>query len=162
MRTRLRMVRVTTRPVQVRETAAVDLPQSADAVWSFMWEPASCLKLFDTAEVAVSLPGGEGIGEIQAFVERTAGGRVGVLHEVIELDHGRRAVTRSLVSWCPSWGAVTVEALGPDSCRLTQTFWADVPAGVPPATEKQMRDEFRQRLEPMMHRLAEWAVGRLG
>lgn len=160
MRTRLRMVRVTTRPVQVRETAAVDLPRSAEAAFSFMWDPASSLKLFE-AEVAVALPGREGVGEIQAFVERTPGGRLGVLHEVTELDPGRRAVTRSLTSWCPSWSALTIEALDPDSCRLTQEFWADVPAGVHAAQEQQLRDEFRQRLESMTRRLAEWAAGGL-
>lgn len=154
------MIRVTTRPVQVRETATVDLPQSAEATFSFMWDPASSLKLSDSVEVAVALPGREGVGEIQAFVERTPAGRMGVLHEVVELGPGRRAVTRSLVSWCPSWGALTIEAIGPDSCRLIQEFWADVPAGVQVGIDKQLRDEFRRRLESMMLRLSEWAARR--
>ncbi|MCW3843753.1 hypothetical protein ONA70_26995 [Micromonospora yasonensis] len=144
----------------MKETATVDLSKSAEAAWSFMWDPASSLKLLD-AEVAVALPGQEGVGEIQAFVERVQGVRVGLLHEVIEFDPGHRAVTRSLVGWCPSWGALTIEPLGPNSCRLTQEFWAEVPAGVPAGTEQQQRREFRQRLETMMRRLAEWAVGRL-
>jgi hypothetical protein len=152
------MIRVTTKTVQVRETASVDLPRSAEAVFSFMWDPASSLELFDSMELARTLPGREGVGEIQAFVERTAAGRVGVLHEVLEFDPGRRAVTRSLAGLCPTWGALTVEAVGPDACRLTQEFWANIPAGVPAGTDKQLHHAFRQRLESLVFRLGQWAA----
>jgi hypothetical protein len=154
------MIRVTTRPVQVREIAGVDLPRSAGAVFSYVWDPASSLELFDSMEVARTLPGRTGVGEIQAFVEQTPAGRFGVLHEVREFDPGRRAVTRSLVGFCPTWGALTVEAVGPDSCRLTQEFWADVPAGVPAGTDQQLRDAFRQRLDSLVVRLGAWAARR--
>lgn len=155
------MIRVTARPVQVRETVTVDLPQSAEVTFSFMWNPASSLQLHDAVEVAVALPGQHGLGEIQAFVERTPAGRLGVLHEVTELDPGRRAVTRSLVGWCPTWGALSVEALGPNSCRLTQEFWVDLPAGVPAGTDKHLRAAFRKRLDSMRLRLGEWAASQL-
>lgn len=153
------MIRVTTRPVRVAEAATVDLPQSAEATFSFMWDPASSGELVD-AEVAAALPGREGLGEIQAFVLPAPGGRVGLLHEVTELEPGRRAVTRGLGGWCPSGGALTVEALGPGSCRLTQEFWADLPAGVQAGMDQHLRGDFRQRLDLMMRRLSDWAAHR--
>ncbi|MDG4821691.1 SRPBCC family protein [Asanoa sp. WMMD1127] len=153
-------MRVTTEPVQVRETATVDLPRSADAVFSFMWDPASSLELFDAVEVAATLPGRTGVGEFQAFVERTPAGRFGVLHEVVEFDPGRRAVIRSVVGVCPTWGALTVEPIGTESCRLTQEFWADIPAGVPVGTDTHLRDGFQQRLRALAVGLSEWAARR--
>jgi hypothetical protein len=158
-RSRLRIVRVTTSPIQVRETASVDLPRDAETVWSFMWDPASSLELND-AEVAAALPGKRGLGEIQAFVHPGPGGRAGFLHEVIEFDPGRRAVTRSLVGWCPNGTVLTIEPLGPDWCRVRQEFWADFPAGVAPEMEPQQRRQYRQRLDLLMHRLAGWAARR--
>lgn len=158
MRTRRRLVKVTTKPVHVRETASVDLPQNAEAVFSFMWDPASSLHLNDAVEVAVALPGRRGLGEIQAFVERTPNGRFGVLHEVVEFDPGRRAVTRSLVGVCPTWAALTVEPRGAGACRLTQEFWADVPAGVQAGIDTQLRESFRQRLQAITVGLGEWAA----
>ncbi|MEV0713356.1 SRPBCC family protein [Asanoa sp. NPDC050611] len=146
---------MTTTAVHVKESATVELPRSADDVFSFMWDPASSLTLFEAVETAAVLPGRQGIGEIQAFVERTPAGRIGVLHEVLEFDHGRRAVTRSLVGLCPTWGALTVEPLGPNACRLTQEFWADLPAGVPAGTDKQLREGFRQRLQSLVRQLAQ-------
>ena len=159
MRIRRRILRVTANPVRVKEAASVELPQGAPAVWSFMWDPASCVKLFETTEIGVTLPGSpKGVGEIQVTVDRTDHGRVGNLHEVVEVEPGRRAVTRSLVSGCPSWGALTIESLRPDACRLTQEFWADIPAGVPVETVHQLHDDYKKMLGVMMRRLAELAV----
>jgi hypothetical protein len=124
-----------------------------------MWDPASCVKLSEATELGVTLPGGQrGVGEVQATINRTPNGRVGNLHQVVEFDPGRRAVTRSLVSWFPSWAALTIEPLGPDACRLTQEFWADVPAGVPVETVQHVRDGITDMLREMMRRLAELAV----
>lgn len=153
------MIRVTADPVRVHEMATVDLPVDAETAFTFMWDPASTRTLFDSTEVAVSLPGcGQvgGVGEIQAFVERTPEGRIGLLHEVVEMTFGRRAVTRSL-TYPPTWGALTVEPLGPGSCRLTQEFWVDLPAGVPPGTDRTLREQFRRRLHALAVRLGAWA-----
>jgi len=159
VRTRLRVVRTTAEPVQVRETASVELRQGASAVWAFMWDPASSVKLFETTDIGVTLPGiPQGVGEIQAFVERVENGRTGNLHEVVELERGRRAVTRSLASWYPSWSVLTIEPLGPDACRLTQEFRADIPAGVLAGTIQDVRDEYRDVLRRMMGRLTELAA----
>ncbi|MDG4803918.1 SRPBCC family protein [Micromonospora sp. WMMD980] len=143
-------------PVRVHETTTVDLPVNAETAFSFMWDPASTRTLFDSTEVAVTLPGRSGVGEIQAFVQRTPEGRLGILHEVIEMEQGRRAVTRSLM-YPPTWGALTVEPLDPGSCRLTQEFWADLPAGVLAGTDRALRDQFRQRLHELAARLGAWA-----
>jgi hypothetical protein len=158
VRSRLRIVRTTAKPVQVKEAASVELPQDASAVWSFMWDPASTVKLFGTTEIAVTLPGSPpGLGEIQAFIERTTNGRVANLHEVVEFEPGRRAVTRSLVSAIPEYTTLTIEPLGPASCRLTQEFWADIPAGVPVATVRPIRDGYRKVLRTLVLRLTELA-----
>jgi hypothetical protein len=90
-------------------------------------------------------------------VEQAENGRAGNLHEVVDLEHGRRAVTRSLASVYPSWGALTIEPLGPDACRLTQEFWADIPAGVSVGTVQSVRQGYRDVLRRMMGRLTELA-----
>jgi hypothetical protein len=159
MRTRLRVFRTIAEPVQVKETASVTLPQSAPATWSFMWNPASSVKLFETTEMGVTLPGSpQGVGEIQVFVERTENGKVASLHEVVELDPGRRAVTRSLVPGYPYRSVLTIEPLGPDACLLTQEFRADLPAGLPVWTVREVRDGFKDVLRTMMDRLTELAA----
>ncbi|WP_203718713.1 SRPBCC family protein [Asanoa siamensis] len=148
---------MTTRTIQVRERASVDLPRSAEATFDFLWDPVSSFTISDSVDVAAALPGRRGLGEIQAVVERTPAGRVGVLHEVIEHEPGRRAVTRGLVGVCPTWSALSLEPLGPGSCRLTQEFWADLPAGVQAGMDRQLSAEYRRRLDLMMRRLGEWA-----
>jgi hypothetical protein len=162
MRTRLVIVRTTAKAIQVKEAASVELPQDASAVWSFMWDPASSVKLSETTEIGITLPGSpQGVGEIQAVIERTANGRTGNLHEVVEFEPGRYAVTRSLVSAYPSYGALTIEPLGPASCRLTQEFWVDIPADVPVATVRDVRDGCKDVLRRMIFRLTELAANSL-
>jgi hypothetical protein len=127
-----------------------------------MWNPDSCFSLFDNTDVAVRLPGPRGAGEIQAIVERGPDGvRTGGLHEVVHFEPERRAVTRSLVSEWPSWGALTLAATASDSCRLTQEFWMDLPAGVPVGTDEQVRNRMRLILAAMMHRLPQLTADQL-
>ncbi|MBG0561347.1 hypothetical protein [Actinoplanes aureus] len=155
----LKVIRTTTKPVQVKEAASVELRRDAAAMWSFMWDPASSVVIDETTEIGVTLPGSpHGVGEIQVFIQRTAGGRRGVLHEVVELEPGRRAVTRSLASAVPAFGALTIESLGPGSCRLTQEHWVDLPAGVPVALVQECRDSCQRELRKMMSRLSELAL----
>lgn len=158
VRSRLRLIRVTTTAVQVREAATVDLPTSAEAAFGFMEDPASLVVLDDSIELGVTLPGPKGVGEIQAFVDRTPSGRTGMMHEVVEVEPGRRAVTRNLTVGCPSGGVLTVVPLGPDSCRLTQEFWAELPAGTLVGTDAEVRHEYRTLLADLMRRLAAWAA----
>ncbi|WP_157547392.1 hypothetical protein [Micromonospora aurantiaca (nom. illeg.)] len=134
---------MTTTAVQVRETATVDLPTSAEAAFGFMEDPASLEVLDDSIEIGVTLPGPKGVGEIQAFVHRSPDGRLGIMHEVVEVEPGRRAVTRTLTSGYSSGGVLTVVPLGPDSCCLTQEFWAELPAGVLVGVDAQLRHEYR-------------------
>ena len=125
-----------------------------------MWDPASSVEIDEETEIGTTvLSSPRGLGEIQVVVRRTAQGREGVLHEVVELEPGRRAVTRSLVSLYPSFGALTVEPVGPASCRLTQEFWLDLPAGVPVALVRDTRKGCRQELHRLLSRLSELAPG---
>ncbi|EWM66702.1 MULTISPECIES: hypothetical protein [Micromonospora] len=149
---------MTTSAVQVREAATVDLPTSAEAAFGFMEDPASSVALHDSTELGVTLPGPKGVGEIQAFVDRSPGGRTGMMHEVVEVEPGRRAVTRNLTAGCPSGGVLTVVPLGPDSCRLTQEFWAELPAGSLVGADAQVRHEYQMLLADLMRRLAAWAA----
>ncbi|MEU8069309.1 SRPBCC family protein [Micromonospora sp. NPDC049151] len=152
------MIRVTTTPVQVRETATVDLPTSAEAAFDFMWDPASSVVLHDSVELGVTLPGPKGVGEIQAFVRRTPMGRMGDILEVVEMEPGRRAVTRTLMAACPGGAELTVVPLGPDSCRLTQALWVELPAGMPVGTGARVRHEYRTHLADLTRGLAAWAA----
>jgi hypothetical protein len=108
----LKITRTTTKPVQVNEAASVELPRDASAMWSLMWDPASSAEIIG-GEMGVTLPGSpRGLGEIQAFIRRTADGREGLLHEVVEFEPGRRAVTRSLAAGYPAYSTLTIESLG--------------------------------------------------
>jgi hypothetical protein len=154
-----KIMRTTARPIRVEETAAVELPRSATTMWSFIADPASTVEFDESTEVGVILPGSpSGLGEIQVFIQRTAGGRIGSLLEVIEFEPGRRAVTRTLDS--PNrYGTVTVEPLGPDRCRLTQRLGVDVPAGAPAGHVRMYHEAYKQQLRSMMARLTELAPG---
>ena len=95
----LTILRTTTKAVRVKEAGSIDLPRNAAVMWSFMWDPASSVEIDEEAEIGTTVPGSpRGLGEIQVVIRRTAQGREGVLHEVVELEPGRRAVTRSLVN----------------------------------------------------------------
>ncbi|MGE6955013.1 SRPBCC family protein [Staphylococcus capitis] len=158
VRSFLKILRVTTKPTHIKEAASVELPRDAATIWSFMWDPASSVKTEESTELGVTLPGTlQGLGEIQVFITRTADGRVGSLQEVVELDPGRRAVTRSLNSSYRTYGALTIEVLGPSSCRLTQEFWVDLPPGLEVAWVRQYRDSFKRQLNLLMLRLSELA-----
>jgi hypothetical protein len=157
----LKITRITTKPVQVTESASVELSRDAASMWTFMWDPASSTQISDF-EIGVTLPGSpRGLGEIQAFIRHTAGGREGRLHEVVEFEPGRRAVTRSLAAAYPAYSALTIEPLGPDSCRLTQEFRVGLPAGVPVADVRTCREGSKSELRRMMSRLSELAPRRL-
>lgn len=155
----LRIIRTTTKPIQVREAASVELPREAAVMWSFMWDPASSIEFDETVETGVTLPGTPAaeVGEIQAFIRRTANGREASLIEVLELEPCRRAVTHSLTAWCSEYHVLTIEPLGPGSCRLTQEFWADLPAGIPRAAVREWQSNSKHRLRGLMERLSELA-----
>lgn len=154
----LKIVRVAAHPTQVTRAATVDLPRSPAVVWSFMAGPASATQFMEGIEAAVRFPGSpRGLGEIQVFLQRTASGRDIVAAEVIEFEENRRAVTRSLSAGYPSYGVLTVEPLGSDSCRLTQEFRVFLPAGTAVATVRHVRDHLTATLHTQMTRLAQLA-----
>ncbi|UQU67583.1 SRPBCC family protein [Couchioplanes caeruleus] len=155
----LKITRTTTRASRVRETGSVELPQAAATMWSFLSDPASSTKL-NQAELGVTLPGSpQGLGEIQVAVFGTGNGRHARVHEVVELEPGRRAVTRSLTTTFPAYSVLSIEPTGPESCRLTQEFWVDVPAGIALDTVRAVKHNCHQELRTMMNLLSEVAPG---
>jgi hypothetical protein len=119
-------------------------------MWSFLADPTSAINL-NGADLGATLPGSPpGLGEIQVAVYGHGEGRQARVHEVIELEPGRRATTRSLTSAFPSYGGLTIEPTGPGTCRLTQEFWVDVPAGVPVDTVRAIEHNVKQELRTMM------------
>jgi hypothetical protein len=152
-------MRVTVYPVRINDSASVELPRSTSAVWAFMKDAACTVALFETTEAAATLPGSpEGVGEIQVSIEASENGRIANSLEVTELEVGRRAVYRSLSTCYPSGGELSLEPLGPESCRLTQRFWADLPAGVLAKDVRILRKATREKLQAMMRRLADLAA----
>jgi hypothetical protein len=153
-----KVIRTTTRPIRIEETASVELPRSAATMWTFIHDPSSSVQLDESMEVGAMLPGGPiGLGEIQVFIQRTATGRVGSLIEVIEFEPGRRAVTRTLSCPYNRYSTVTVEPLGPSRSRFTQAFRADIPAGSPRSYARMYQAGFKEQLRTMMARLTELA-----
>jgi hypothetical protein len=153
----LKVFRTATKPLRIVESASVELPRDAAAMFAFMHEPASSAELFDEVESGVRLPGTPvGIGEIQVFVRRGAAGRTASVLEVVEFEPGRRAVTRNL-SDGSALGILTVEPLGAGSCRLTQEFRIDFPVGGLTVNVGLQRAALKDELHRMMARLTELA-----
>jgi len=153
-----KLIRITVQPLKVKEEASVELPRSAATMWAYMWDPASSADFNDETEAGLRLPGRPlGLGEIQVFLDRTAGVLTAAIHEVVSFEPDRRAVTRSLDGDHPSYAILTIEPLGPGSCRLTQTHWIDFPAGVEAGAPRRYRDGARAQLSRMMTRLTELA-----
>ncbi len=151
----LKIMRITTEPTLISQAASVELPQSVAAMWSFMWDPASSTRLSPEVEAGFTLPGSpSGVGEVQVFVHRSSAGRAIQALEVIELEPSRRAVTRSLGTDYPSYGILTVEPAGPNSCRLTQEFRLTLPTGTPVTTVRHARDQYERQLRTLTTRLA--------
>ena len=126
-----------------------------------MWDLAKQFALHGTVEMADTFPGTpvERVGEIQIFVNKDKDGRRwGSMLEVVELEPERRAVCRSLAEATPAWSVLTVEALGSEACRLTQGFWADLPAGVPMKYVRELRRHHKEGLQSMTRRLSDLAA----
>jgi hypothetical protein len=88
------------------------------------------------------------------FLRRSPTGRSVQALEVIELEPLRRAVTRSLDTAYPIYGTLTIESLGPDSCRLTQEHRVTLPTGTPVATVRHARDLYTRTVRNLTNRLA--------
>jgi uncharacterized protein YndB with AHSA1/START domain len=157
MRSRRYIVKCTVEPVEVRQSATVDLPRPADEVWEFMWNPASSRHWSVSAELGTTVPGTpeRQIGEVQAFIHRKPSGeRFGSLLEVVDVELGRRAVTRDLSAGIEAGGTLTIEPRSDRGCRLTQEFWAHLPAGTPVSQVEQMHVEQASELQALTERLA--------
>ena len=156
MRTRRYLVRCTVEPTTIRDSVTLEVATSADEAWRFMWDPASA-PLW-----APTVPGTpeRSPGEVQVFVRRAhpEAPRTAGLIEVVELEEGRRAVTRSLASAFPTGGALRIEPVASAVCRVTQELGTDLPAGTAVTTVDAVRDGMRAELE----RVAEALRARFG
>jgi hypothetical protein len=161
MRTRKHTVRVTTEPVRLSEETSVEVQRQAEEMWAWMWRPASSIDLLG-AESAVTLPGtAEGaIGEIQVALFRLANGLAASAHQVVELIPGRRAVTRSLTNEYPVFAILSIDSLGPHSCRITQRYECELPAGIQDIYVDGMRETLRSTVHTIAQRLGELPADR--
>lgn len=110
------------RPLSVTERIFIARP--AEDVWAFVQPAETSVFTDDRVVRAFTVPGtpvGD-VGEIQCQVIRFQEGVIlGVLSEVVELDPGRRAVTRSLSHANESGSVTTVEPLD-GGCSLQIEF----------------------------------------
>jgi hypothetical protein len=158
-RFRFEIVSRSSGPVRVSESASVELRRSAPLVWAFMKDPISATVLSDSTVLGARVPGTpDGLGEIQAFVHQGDDGRRGSMLEVVAIEHGRRAVTRSLGSGFPGGGELVIVPRGPDTCHLTQSYWALLPTGVTRRDAKAVEAAYRDSLRDLMRRLEERAA----
>ncbi|WP_224274374.1 SRPBCC family protein [Nocardioides lacusdianchii] len=132
MKTRRRWIRVLDKPVRVEESITFEVPRSAEEVWDFMWDPQSLFVIEPDVTYAGTLPGtpDRQVGEVQVSMHRTGPERQLTALEVVAMEPGRTATTRTLTAALPSGGRLDVEPTGEHSCRLTQRFHTDVPVGV--------------------------------
>lgn len=84
-------------PVTV--SAQVPIARPAGEVWERAWDPTTSVAIDESTTSAFVLPGTpmRSVGEVQCEVKRLPnGGLYGSLTEIVELEWGRRAVTKSL------------------------------------------------------------------
>jgi hypothetical protein len=108
--------------VAVTAQAAIAAP--ADQVWTLAWDPATSVLTEEGTTRAFTVPGTPAgqVGEIQCHVQTLPGGaQVGMLTEVVELEPGRRAVTRSLTQPGPDRSITEVRPIDERSCVLRLT-----------------------------------------
>ena len=136
----------------VRASAQVAIPRPAGLVWEVVERPESSVLLLDNITAAFWLPGtpvGE-VGAVQCDILRTGtDGRVGVLHEVVELDPGRRAVSKSLSMELQHWGETEVIPTDTNGCVLRVTLTMTAALG----TEEEARAEAQRGVDQYVTRV---------
>lgn len=155
MRTRRQWLRVLAEPVRVEESISFGVPRSAAEVWEFMWDPESLLVLEPGTTQALTLPGtpAHHVGEVQVSVHGTGPTRRLTALEVLAMEPGRTAVTRTLTDSLEAGARLDVEPTGEAACRLTQSFHVEVPAGADVAYVEIHRASLRQGLEELRERV---------
>lgn len=137
----------------VEESAQVAIPLPANVVWDFVWRAETAPLVSDNVVQAFTVPGtpiGE-VGEIQCHIVRGEGGvLVGSLIEVVELDPGRRAVTRSLST--PEAAASTTEVIpAGETASVLRLSVAMTPA---PGKESDLRSILQSHASTYVERVA--------
>ena len=155
MRTRWRCLRVLAEPVRVEESASFAVSRSAAEVWDFMWDPRSLLVLEEGVTAAMTLPGTPAgrVGEVQVSVRGAGADRHLVALEVVALEPGRMAYTRTISDPMDIGGRLVVEPTGESSCRMTQTFHQVLPEWMDSAGVDIARAGLRQALAELEARV---------
>jgi hypothetical protein len=112
-------------PERATITAQTAIAAPAGRVWALAWDPATSLLTDEGVSYSFTVPGTPAgqVGEIQCHVRTFAeGAQVGILTEVVELDPGRRAVTRSLTQPGPDRNTTEVIPVDERSCLLRVTY----------------------------------------
>lgn len=158
MRTEREKIDFLVRPESVVDSMTVDLACSAEEAYAFMWDPQSTFLLEDDVVHAVTLPGtpARQVGEIQVSVVRGKNGLLeGRMLEVLEVEPGRRATSRSLISGLEARQILEVEPLTESTCRVSQHFGCKLEAGTMADTVSQVRQGHRRILDRLGRRLVE-------
>lgn len=146
-----------TNEVVVTVSAQAAIPRPAGIVWEFVWDPASSVLTGDNVVAGFTMPGtpvGE-VGEVQVAVVRmtATGGLVGMLHEVVEVDPGRRAVMVSLSLDHQHRDITEVLPVGEDASVLRVTFEHSVPrhdAVKGRDARQQLAEQYVQRVRDIL------------
>ena len=138
----------------VQESAEVAIPLPAEVVWDFCWRAENGPLVSEAVLEGFTVPGspsGE-VGEIQCHIQRADGGLlVGVLTEVIELDSGRRVVTRSLSTKEAMLSSTEVVPAGPQACVLRVSHGMTLTGG----KHRKIQDALRDHVLTYVSRVAE-------
>jgi len=117
------------RLVVLKDGAAIEVPASAEEVWDFIEDPRSTPVLQgDPRAFSFPIPGTPtGVGGLScSFAPGPLGGLAGTVSEVVEVDPGRRRVTRVVSGTMPVTAVTEVTPIGPDMCRLRREFETQV------------------------------------
>jgi carbon monoxide dehydrogenase subunit G len=115
--------------VVLKDGAAIEVPASAEEVWDFIEDPRSTPVLQgDPRAFSFPIPGTPtGVGGLScSFAPGPLGGLAGTVSEVVEVDPGRRWVTRVVSGTMPVTAVTEVTSIGPDRCRLRREFETQV------------------------------------
>jgi hypothetical protein len=138
----------------VQESVQCALPLPASVVWDFIDGPDSSPVLVDGFVRSFPVPDtpvGE-VGEVRCSVIRAdAGFLVGTFSERVELEPGRRSVSKSLSTPDPVITIQEVVPAGDSACVVRLTGGISVRQGAEGAT----RDQLQARLATVIDRLRE-------
>jgi hypothetical protein len=149
--------RTLARPRDFAGRASVVVPGQVPTVWETLVDPQTEVTLNEDVVAAGRLGPNRGLGEMQCFLkEDEEGSRSLTAHEVVEYEHERRALTRSLVPGRAHQTTETaVEAVGTDQVRIDLVVRAHAPAGMRAAGSRGVNRTFTEFAERSVTSYAE-------